>query len=264
MRDLFDDFLEELRRQAKRPRRGRGPRCRTATATSDDADADERRRRAPTPTTTGRRRTEPPIGDGTSAMRPAAAARARAAAPSAGRSATTAPAGGRSPAESPGRSSAVVAVLLVFILFSVGLDLWTDAIWFQSVGFDARVLDAARRRRSGCSSAALSRASSPAPGNLWLAGRLVPPPDADRRRRVAPDAGRSAERGGSGGAIRRTAAPGCGGDRAGAPRPDHVRRRRHPRPRRRSPAWSSSVVAVFVALTIGGAVAASGRRSCCG
>ncbi|MGH2475176.1 MAG: UPF0182 family protein, partial [Candidatus Limnocylindrales bacterium] len=29
-----------------------------------------------------------------------------------------------------------LAVLALFLLFSVGLDLWTDALWFQSVGFD--------------------------------------------------------------------------------------------------------------------------------
>src|SRR5664279_3998471 len=30
-----------------------------------------------------------------------------------------------------------VAIIAIFLLLSVGIDLWTDAIWYRSIGFDS-------------------------------------------------------------------------------------------------------------------------------
>ncbi|HEX7346348.1 MAG TPA: UPF0182 family protein [Candidatus Limnocylindrales bacterium] len=97
MRDLFDDFLEELRR-------------REAIARGDDPDAD-----AP--------RSAKPVGpnpDDDGPPRPLRRARRRARE-------------GR-----PRRWWLIVLVVLAaIVLATFGLDLWTDALWFRSVGFDA-------------------------------------------------------------------------------------------------------------------------------
>ncbi len=66
-----------------------------------------------------------------------------------------------------------LAVLAVFILFSVGLDLWTDALWFQSVGFDA-VFWTQVGAQLGLFAAAGIGVLVILLGNLWLAGRLMP------------------------------------------------------------------------------------------
>ncbi len=72
----------------------------------------------------------------------------------------------------------VIVVIAVFLLFSVGIDLWTDALWFQSVGFDSvfwtRVV-----ATLGLGVAAFLVAAVVLLGNLWLAGRLAPPPSAE-------------------------------------------------------------------------------------
>ncbi|HSL75476.1 MAG TPA: UPF0182 family protein [Candidatus Limnocylindrales bacterium] len=96
MRDLFDEFLEELRR-------------REALARGDDPDADAPRRAkavGPNPDDDG-----PP--------RPLRPVRGR---------------------RREGRSRRWWPIVLVgaaaILLLTFGLDLWTDALWFQSVGFD--------------------------------------------------------------------------------------------------------------------------------
>ena len=72
-----------------------------------------------------------------------------------------------------------VAVFLVIALAGAGLDLWTDAIWFRSVHFDAVFWT-----RIGTQAVLFS---SVFVGvllflgfNLWLAGRLAPPEDPNR------------------------------------------------------------------------------------
>jgi uncharacterized membrane protein (UPF0182 family) len=96
MRDLFDEFLEELRR-------------REAIARGEDPDAETPRRAK----TVGPN----PDDDGP---------------PRAPRSVR--------PRRRPGRSRRWWAIALVglaaIVLLTFGLDLWTDALWFQSVGFD--------------------------------------------------------------------------------------------------------------------------------
>ena len=72
----------------------------------------------------------------------------------------------------------VIAAIAVFLLFSVGIDLWTDALWFQSVGYDSvfwtRVI-----ATLGLGVAAFLVAAVVLLGNIWLAGRLAPPPSAE-------------------------------------------------------------------------------------
>ena len=117
-------------------------------------------------------------------------------------------------------------LLLVFMLFSFGLDLWTDALWYQSVGFDA-VFWTRLGAQVGLFAAALLGSLAILLLNVYLAGRLMPPPDPEPYRRFVPDPDGSHQRGGSGGRSgpRPGHAPGC---RRAAPR--HVRHRRHPRP----------------------------------
>ena len=74
----------------------------------------------------------------------------------------------------------LVALLLVFVFGSTVLDLWTDAIWFRSVGFSDVFFT-----RLGVSLALffglLGVGLLVLLGNLWLAGRLAPPPDPEGR-----------------------------------------------------------------------------------
>jgi uncharacterized membrane protein (UPF0182 family) len=188
MRDLFDDFMEELRRReaiarGEDPgpprRRGEpddgGDDDRNAPENGEDHDADrddagpndgggepddaaddrsdepvdeperidQRRRR--------RRRGRPPGGPND---------------------------GAGSRAARFGRRFMIIAIVLValgvFLLFSVGLDLWTDALWYTSVGFDS-VFWTRLIATVGLGVVAFVIALVVLLGNLWLAGRLSPP-----------------------------------------------------------------------------------------
>jgi len=72
-----------------------------------------------------------------------------------------------------------VLALVVVSVLGVGLDLWTDAIWYTSVGYDA-VFWTRLAAELGLFVLVLVIALLVLLGNLWLAGRLVPPPDPDR------------------------------------------------------------------------------------
>ena len=189
MRDLFDDFMEELRRR-EAVARGEDPDSGRPGARKPDADDgpdDE-------PTTTASRSTTTTGDDdrstatrrrrrGGAGERRAAAERTarRAAAAGAGVAAaarmTAAGAGRRAPAAGSGSSSASSSRIGVFLLFSFGLDLWTDALWYESVGFDAVFWTRIGARRSASLSAAFVLALVVLFGNLWLAGRLAPAAD---------------------------------------------------------------------------------------
>jgi uncharacterized membrane protein (UPF0182 family) len=67
----------------------------------------------------------------------------------------------------------------VFSLFTFGLDLWTDAIWFQSVGY-AAVFWTRLSAQGVLFIAVFAVAGLVILGNLWLAGRLTPPPGEGR------------------------------------------------------------------------------------
>jgi uncharacterized membrane protein (UPF0182 family) len=80
---------------------------------------------------------------------------------------------------------AVVGITLfaAVSLIGVALELVTDAIWFQSVGYDAVFLT-----RLGTQAALFAGGFAVALalllGNLWLAGRLAPPPDGEAGQRL--------------------------------------------------------------------------------
>ncbi len=184
MRDLFDDFLEELRRREaiargedpdagsrKRPpdndSGGGGddggddpPKGHDDDPDGDDESADDHATggaddepaRQPVSITARRRRRRGPGG------------------PDDGGSSRAARVGRRF-----GLGVVVVAVIAVILLFSVGIDLLTDALWFQSVGFDS-VFWTRIGATVGLGVGAFLIAAVALLGNLWIAGRLAPPP----------------------------------------------------------------------------------------
>jgi uncharacterized membrane protein (UPF0182 family) len=187
MRDLFDDFMAELRKReavargeipADDPSSERStPPTDDAGETSDDAVPAEA--------------TDDPADDADDAddtetrPRPEPIADHR----RSGRGSRRPPPGGPrdgsgSRAARAGRRFGLGAVLLVllalFLLFSVGLDLWTDAIWYVSVGFDS-VFWTRLLATAGLGALAFAIAAVVLYGNLWLAGRLTPSPPADGR-----------------------------------------------------------------------------------
>ena len=196
MRDLFDDFMEELRRR-EAAARGEDPgpgrsRDRDATgATDDDADEDAD--------------TEPTDADAVEASDADLDPDSEPGDDSADETDTfTRPrslddarrGGGRRPPGrgpggpddgGPGRAARtgrrlglyaiVIAVIFIFLLFSVGIDLWTDVLWYASVGFDP-VFWTRLTATVGLGIGAFLVALVVLLGNLWLAGRLSPPPSA--------------------------------------------------------------------------------------
>ncbi len=85
-----------------------------------------------------------------------------------------------------GLAAVVIVVAFVVFLASVGIDLWTDAIWYRSVGFDS-VFWTRLGAQVGLFVGALAISLVVLFLNLWLAGRLAPPPDPERPGRI-PDA----------------------------------------------------------------------------
>src|SRR5689334_9118375 len=70
---------------------------------------------------------------------------------------------------------AIVVVAFVVLMLVVGVQLWTDAIWFKSVGYDA-VFWTRIGIQTGLFAAGTVIAIVVLWGTLWLAGRLAPPP----------------------------------------------------------------------------------------
>jgi uncharacterized membrane protein (UPF0182 family) len=185
MRNLFDDFMEELRKRealarGENPDASQPPRephdgsddtgsdasddaeadPETAAATSDDDLPDEESPEQPVPIAEHRRRGPPPRRRGPGGPDDGAGSRA-------GR------AGRRF-----GVGLVVLAILAVFLLFSFGIDLWTDALWFKSVGFDS-VFWTRLIAIFGLGAVAFVLAAIAFIGNLWIAGRLAPPPSGE-------------------------------------------------------------------------------------
>jgi uncharacterized membrane protein (UPF0182 family) len=188
MRDLFDDFMEELRKREALAR-GRDPDARRPddrrtdpsnddaddesdpaadtdqdrdtdrdASTDDDETADDEPADRPVSIVEHRRRGGPPRGPG---------------GPDDGAGSRAAMAGRRF-----GLGLVIVAVIAVFLLFSFGIDLWTDALWFVSVGFDS-VFWTRLIATFGLGVGAFAIAAIVLLGNLWLAGRLAPPASAE-------------------------------------------------------------------------------------
>jgi uncharacterized membrane protein (UPF0182 family) len=192
MRDLFDDFLDELRRREAGSRgEDPGP-ARTQRGSKDlsDADEDEGDHDAEPSAEDGAdddqagAEDEPAAADDDDADRPQpidARRRGRGGPPR--RRGPGGPNdggddfGGR--AARAGRrfgvAVAIIAVLAVIFLFSVGLDMWTDALWFKSVGFDS-VFWTRLGATFGLFLGTFILAVAVLFANLWLARRLSPPP----------------------------------------------------------------------------------------
>ncbi len=211
MKDLFDEFMEELRRHqadagaTPRPVTPADDDEREADGTSGAADGGDTPAHdsdTPEPGT----ETPEPDADEDAPTAP------RAVPPSGGRGG-----GRRRPpprrsgpgGERPGSGTGFgivagivgVGLLAVFIVGGFALDLWTDAIWFRSVGYDSvfwtRILT-----QAALFAGALIAALVVLFVNVWIAGRLSPPPAEGGRGTVRSlfermsEAARSAERGG--------------------------------------------------------------------
>ena len=164
MRDLFDDFLDDLRR-------------REAAARGEDPDAVTPRRPRRVGPDDEPGDDDPGRADGPDDDDPSRAG---------GPPREPSPPRRRRVAEDGGRGGprigwfVVGAILLVlFTVISFGLDLWTDVLWYQSVGFDG-VFWTRLGAQAGLFVATLGAALLILLGNLWLAGRLLPPPDPSR------------------------------------------------------------------------------------
>src|SRR4051794_35466217 len=189
MRDLFDDFMEELRKREaiargqdpdagarRRPSDAEGGKSgpdgepdEAATDRLDDERADDLDDEAADDV----EREEPTAlhGDRTTGGRGGGRGRRR------GRGPGGPDDGGPGRAARMGRrigiGLGIAAVIAIFLLFSFGIDLWTDALWYQSVGFDP-VFWTRITATIGLGLGAFVLALIVLFGNLWLAGRLVP------------------------------------------------------------------------------------------
>jgi uncharacterized membrane protein (UPF0182 family) len=88
--------------------------------------------------------------------------------------------GGRGPSmrRQVGTVVAIIVALFVILMLAFGVELWTDAIWYRSVGYDAVFW----RRfwvQVGLFVVAGAVVVAVLLLNLWLAGRLLPPSDGD-------------------------------------------------------------------------------------
>ncbi len=82
-----------------------------------------------------------------------------------------------------GLAAVFAAIVLVVLIGGIIVDLATDAIWYQSVGFDS-VFWTRLRAQVGLFAIAGIVAAVVLLGNLWLAGKLAPPPDPERPGRI--------------------------------------------------------------------------------
>ncbi len=185
MRDLFDEFMEELRRR-QAAQEGRGESDEGASPQEEPVDESREResegKPEPQPAEEPEEPQEPeepresqePIrpfgrGGGRGGRRPP---RRRRGGPNDGFGYRVGQVGRRF-----GVALVVLAVFLLIALAGFGLDLWTDAIWFGSVGYVSVFWT-----RLGTQAALLigfgALANAVLLGNLWLAGRLSPPTEA--------------------------------------------------------------------------------------
>ncbi|MFP5342038.1 MAG: UPF0182 family protein [Candidatus Limnocylindria bacterium] len=165
MRDLFDDFLDELRRKE-------------AEARGEDPDRVAPRRTRPTgpqPERAPDDEGDEDIGDdATDEPTPAGGSRRRPPRPRIVRTRDGGDGGSR-----PRVGLWVVGGLLLLLILGSGivLDLWTDALWYQSVSFDD-VFWTRLGAQGALFGGALLLGLLILIGNLLLAGRLAPPPTA--------------------------------------------------------------------------------------
>ncbi len=198
MRDLFDDFMDELRRRQAGEQPGTGPDHRKQAGlppASDDDDAPESDPRTddsedvPEAGTDDDTPSEREPEDGDSEPVPVSGPVILLDGGAGGRRRTRrrGPGGPNDGAgltdQFGGRRIALVVigivVLVILLLAGSVLDLWTDVIWYRSVGFDSVFWTRLWSQFIlfiGTGLGALIFLLV----NIWLAGRLVPPPDPDR------------------------------------------------------------------------------------
>ena len=207
MSDMFNDFLKELERrraQADGPTPARPHDDEPDDDEAADADADTDARGEALDDDAEVERDDAGADDPgdepvpirrrarSSEGRPSGAGRRRGGGPPRGPSASR-PVGG--PADGAGSISLggilrrmglaafIVIAAVVVLIVGFGVDLWTDAIWYQSVGFDGvfwtRLTSQAALFVVGLLAALVILLL-----NLWLAGRLAPPADPERPGRL--------------------------------------------------------------------------------
>jgi uncharacterized membrane protein (UPF0182 family) len=210
MGDLFDEFMRELERRRAEAQRGRHPddRPRADDAAGDDepgTDADEDAARS------GDDEPVAPVGDTDEGEDGAGGAddepvpiRRRRGSRGGSRRRPPPPRSVGGPDDGADRRSfgdlvrrvglvlVVVVVVAVLLLAGAGIDLWTDALWYKSVGFDA-VFWTRIGAQAGLFVAGLLIALVLLLGNLALAGRLTPPADPERPNRLRAMADRLAQ-----------------------------------------------------------------------
>lgn len=178
MRDLFDDFLEEIRRR-EAAARGEDPDAGRAGPGRPRGDGD------PNDDGPGGKRPDDdsPNDDSADDGRPEPALRPINAGRRGGPPRRRGPGGPNDGARFGragragrrfGLGTLVVLVLVALLLFGVGLDLWTDALWYASVGFDS-VFWTRLGASTGLFAVGFVLATAVLLGNVWLARRLAPP-----------------------------------------------------------------------------------------
>ncbi|HEV8546529.1 MAG TPA: hypothetical protein VGQ64_09540, partial [Candidatus Limnocylindrales bacterium] len=137
MRDMFDEFLDELRRRQGQAASGRSP------GGADDSPDPEEDAVDDDPIDGARAEDEPADDEPEPIRRPASRQpRGGAGRPPRGPGSRRPARGGRRDGGTSIRRQlltalGVVLAIFVVIMLVVGLELWTDAIWYTSVGYDA-------------------------------------------------------------------------------------------------------------------------------
>ena len=212
MGDLFDEFKRELERRRAEAEGRRPPSDKDGGPDDDpddrdpegDADPDDESARddgadapeSPTPEQLG---AEPRAAGPTPIM---SRRRRR------GRASKPPPGGGNRPPGGPndgargtsagdlarrvGVAALILAIGAILLLLVAGINLWTDAIWYRSVGFDS-VFWTRLGVQAGLFISAGVLALVVLLGNLLIANRLAPPPDPERPGQLRVVAGRLAE-----------------------------------------------------------------------
>ena len=200
MGDLFDEFMRELERRRAEAEGRTPPRDPDETDSGakaeDEAGHDDggERRDQDSPE-------ERDAGDGegsgateepTPIRRRARASRSKAGAPPSGPR-PAAPVGGPSDGARPpsirvilrrvGLAVVLVAIGFVVFLAGAGIDLWTDSIWYQSVGFDS-VFWTRLGAQLGLFAVAFLLVLAVLLFNLFLASRFAPPADPEKPGRL--------------------------------------------------------------------------------
>ncbi|HYO42262.1 MAG TPA: UPF0182 family protein [Candidatus Limnocylindrales bacterium] len=205
MGDLFDDFMKELERR-RAEAEGRTPPSDPKAdddAEASDGEAEPAPRDTGDPGTSGPREADGEGPEPTPIRRSGARAKTGSGSGTPPRRpAKERPPGGADDGARPpsigtifrrvGLGAVVVVIALVVFLAGTGIDLWTDAIWYRSVGFDS-VFWTRLSAQIGLFAVGLAVALVVLLFNLWLAGRLAPPADPEKPGRIRQVADRLTE-----------------------------------------------------------------------